>query len=82
MVRRSYNLLVVGYYYKKNYGDELLLEVAQKLFCEKYHSKIRIICEGLGSNLGAAKIYSAGIARFRGVLQINHLNGKISSCLF
>ena len=44
MVRRSYNLLVVGYYYKKNYGDELLLEVAQKLFCEKYHSKdIKII---------------------------------------
>ena len=38
MVRKTYNLLVVGYYYKKNYGDDLLLEVAQKLLISKYHN--------------------------------------------
>jgi len=35
---KKYNLLITGYYFKKNYGDDLLLNVAKKLFSPKYCS--------------------------------------------
>jgi hypothetical protein len=35
---KKYNLLITGYYFKKNYGDDLLLSVAKKLFSSKYCS--------------------------------------------
>lgn len=38
MTKKKYNLLITGYYYKKNYGDDLLLDVAKKLLTIKYCS--------------------------------------------
>ena len=39
MTKKKYNLLITGYYYKKNYGDDLLLDVAKKLLTTKYCSE-------------------------------------------
>ena len=40
MAKKKYNLLITGYYFKKNYGDDLLLDVAKKLINIKYCDEI------------------------------------------
>ena len=40
MAKKIYNLLITGYYFKKNYGDDLLLDVAKKLINIKYCDEI------------------------------------------
>ena len=40
MNKKKYNILITGYYFKQNYGDELLLDVAQKLLTPKYIKNI------------------------------------------
>ena len=38
MVKQTYNLLIIGYYYRDNYGDDLLQIVAKRLLAPKYQS--------------------------------------------
>ena len=46
MGHKSYNLLIVGYYFKKNYGDDLLLDVVKKLLNPKYiRGEFQINCK-------------------------------------
>jgi len=45
---KKYNILITGYYFKQNYGDELLLDVAKKLITPKYITNYNINTQIIG----------------------------------
>jgi len=48
MNKKKYNILITGYYFKQNYGDELLLDVAKKLITPKYITNYNFNTQILG----------------------------------
>ena len=48
MSKKKYNILITGYYFKKNYGDDLLLDVAKKLLTPKYCSGVSFNTQIIG----------------------------------
>ena len=48
MNNKKYNILITGYYFKQNYGDELLLDIAKKLITSKYIKNYQISTKIIG----------------------------------
>jgi polysaccharide pyruvyl transferase WcaK-like protein len=81
---KKYNLLITGYYFKKNYGDDLLLKVAKKLFSPRYCStefstQVIAIDAINQNNLTDLCTWSDKIILFGGEVLNDYFIGKLNS---